>query len=212
MTDLRKLGWLAPPVQVDAPMPITPKTPDAEVSVEKTAKLDASAAVQGTASQKPGQNGQEVPSAYTQRAAFNLENRLRKNPARLKELGEQMTKLVMSTDEKDKKLLRSLIVENHGDMAAVRMKVSQMVETDDLHLEMQSTIPMTALQVKEIYGQHADDVMRHKEAAGLVQTDKNLPGLTLYLIDQERVETGNEVHKRGVASLSLCQLCVNSLH
>lgn len=179
------------------PAPATPQTgPASSVEVKQERLTEAKLKqLQLEKSQDFGNIGKTPPSAeekatMSRRACYNLLDRIRKNPNRLKLLDPKFREQLLTSEQTavpgD---LVTQLFNAGGDLQAVNATFSVAHETENLDMDVSKLKPFTELQVKARYGEEeAKQVMKFKEQQGLTKDDPNCPGKKVYMmVDESRL-------------------------
>lgn len=129
-------------------------------------------------------------ATMSRRACYNLLDRIRKNPNRLKLLDPKFREQLLTSEQTavpgD---LVTQLFNAGGDLQAVNATFSVAHETENLDMDVSKLKPFTELQVKARYGdEEAKQVMKFKEQQGLTKDDPNCPGKKVYMmVDESRL-------------------------
>ena len=125
---------------------------------------------------------------YSRRAAANLIKRLKENPSRVEGMPSLKTMLY---DGERKSELISLLVDNQGNLANVQAFLQVQEEVGRVKIARKKALRYTKKQMQDTYGEDAENVMKFKEAQGLIEDDENNPNGKVYLISAQEDETEN---------------------
>ena len=135
-------------------------------------------------------SGAEEKATMSRRACYNLLDRIRKNPNRLKLLDPKFREQLLTSEQTavpgD---LVTQLFNAGGDLQAVNATFSVAHETENLDMDLSKLKPFTEVQLKTRYGdEEAKEVMKFKEQQGLTKDDPNCPGKKVYLmLDESRL-------------------------
>ena len=178
------------------PAPATPQTgPGGSVEVKQERLTEAKLKeLQLQKAQDFGNTVKAPPSAdekatMSRRACYNLLDRIRKNPNRLKLLDPKFREQLLTSEQTavpgD---LVTQLFNAGGDLQAVNATFSVAHEIENLDMDVSKLKPFTELQVKARYGDEAKQVMKFKEQQGLTKDDPNCPGKKVYMmVDESRL-------------------------
>lgn len=124
----------------------------------------------------------------SRRAAYNLLDRLRKNPQRLQNVDPSMREKLLTTDSHIPSDMISGLMNHGGDLEALSASFRASRESALWDKSSSKLKPLTEMEVIQRYGEkEAGNVMKHKKASGMTRDDPNNPGKSLYLMmDEER--------------------------
>ena len=177
-----------PPVVNAMAMPATPSKNTHNFAFLSAANLAKHTATPGSvaAAAHPVACG-GGPSKMTRRAAYNALDRLRKNPHRMEKVDPKLREKLLASG--DTNVPPDLVTDlmNSGSLEAFCGSFEITSSVDTYSKECTKLQPMTELQIKQIYGDDAASVMKHKESQGYTEQDPNCPGkLLYYMINDQR--------------------------
>ena len=183
-----------PPMDCNAPM--APPPPPMQVKQEPLSKAALQAHAHADAQK-------EQDKQYTRRAAANLIQRLRENPARTAAFPALAQ---MINNEAKKSELISLLVTNDGAFDKVGLHLQAYEDAFDGETNRKKALRWSKKEVEDHYGADAEKIMKYKTETGMVEDDENNPGGVLYLISRKEDEAEKGWKKGNLALFSMGHL------
>ena len=145
----------------------------------------------------------EQDKQYTRRAAANLIQRLRENPARTAAFPALAQ---MINNEAKKSELISLLVTNDGAFDKVGLHLQAYEDAFDGETNRKKALRWSKKEVEDHYGADAEKIMKYKTETGMVEDDENNPGGVLYLISRKEDEAEKGWKRGNLALFSMGHL------